>query len=67
MLTEILVASDTLRTKLDGMARDLVIYGQLLANQRKGDLLGLNQGFYRIIGNKIFVSFNQQSSIVNAS
>ena len=39
------VASDALRTKLDGMARDLVVYGQLLANQRKTDLAGSEAGF----------------------
>lgn len=39
------IASDILRSKLDGMARDLVIYGQLLANQRKADLAGDDPGF----------------------
>jgi FMN reductase len=39
------VTSDTLRQKLEMMARDLRVYGNLLAAQRKADLAGLDPGF----------------------
>jgi NAD(P)H-dependent FMN reductase len=39
------VTSDALRHKLEMMARDLQIYGQLLAAQRQADLAGTDPGF----------------------
>ena len=39
------VTSDTLRHKLEMMARDLRVYGQLLAAQRRADLAGSDPGF----------------------
>lgn len=40
-----LVASDTLRQKLAAMARDVRVYGRLLAEQRRADLAGTDPGF----------------------
>jgi hypothetical protein len=39
------VTSDALRQKLEMMARDLRVYGQLLAAQRRADLAGADPGF----------------------
>ncbi len=39
------VTSEALKSKLEGMASDLVVYGQILANQRKVDLAGSEPGF----------------------
>jgi len=39
------VTSDTLRHKLEMMAHDLRVYGQLLATQRRADLVGSDPGF----------------------
>lgn len=39
------VTSDALRQKLEMMARDLRVYGQLLAAQRRVDLAGADPGF----------------------
>jgi FMN reductase len=39
------VTSETLRQRLEMMARDLRVYGQLLAVQRRSDLVGSDPGF----------------------
>ena len=39
------VASDALRLRLEMLARDVRVYGALLAAQRKGDLAGTEAGF----------------------
>jgi FMN reductase len=39
------VTSETLRQRLEMMARDLRVYGQLLAAQRRSDLVGSDPGF----------------------
>lgn len=39
------VVSDDLRERLDMMARDLLVYGRLLAIQRSADLAGTDPGF----------------------
>ncbi len=40
-----LVSSEKLKERLKGMARDLHVFGQLLAEQRKADLVGSEPGF----------------------
>lgn len=39
------VASDTLRQRLEMLARDVQVYGSLLASQRRADLAGTEPGF----------------------
>ncbi|MBT5928065.1 MAG: NAD(P)H-dependent oxidoreductase [Verrucomicrobia bacterium] len=39
------VISDALKSKLEGMVRDLFVYGNLLAQQRQADLKGTEPGF----------------------
>ena len=39
------IASDTLRERLDMLVRDLRVYGELLARQRRADLAGPEAGF----------------------
>lgn len=39
------IASDILRTRLDMMARDVRVYGRLLAEQRRADLACVEPGF----------------------
>lgn len=39
------VVSESLQERLDMMARDIAIYGRLLANQRRADLAGTEPGF----------------------
>ena len=39
------IISETLRTRLEMLARDVRIYGQLLAQQRRADLSGTDPGF----------------------
>jgi len=39
------VVSDALRARLEMMARDMVVYGRLLATQRRADLGGNDPGF----------------------
>jgi len=39
------IASDTLRERLDMLVRDLRVYGELLARQRRADLAGAEPGF----------------------
>ena len=39
------IASDTLRERLDMFVRDLRVYGELLARQRRTDLAGTDPGF----------------------
>jgi FMN reductase len=39
------IVSDSLRTRLEILARDVLVYGQLLAAQRRADLAGTDPGF----------------------
>ena len=39
------VVSDTLKARLEMLARDVVVYGKLLATQREADLAGTEPGF----------------------
>jgi hypothetical protein len=39
------IASDALKQRLEMLVRDLRVYGELLAQQRRADLAGTERGF----------------------